>query len=205
MSQLRKVIHNGVFLGLLTSVLTISGCKTGGSSGGGGTATVTPWWQSCSACATNIGTAYPGLIGVHSATVDGSVLFSLDMIVDQARSGLNWNDPKAILYYSGPVSLQGVMRVSTSNNFNVCNAPAGDYTIQPMTTSTLASGGSLSYGTFQAVSSTGGRVIFRIGSSSLYNYEDPNGVSSTSYTNRLQLNINIDSVNNVPCGALATQ
>lgn len=166
--------------------------------------TVAPNWVGCSACAGTIPQPYPGLIGVHSSTTNENVLISIDLIVNQATN-VNWNDPKAILAYAGPVTLQGVLRVVAAGDVMVCNAAPGDYEIRPLTSSMLAMGGQLSNGTFEALSGNGSRIVFRVGMSNVYNAQDPQGVSRTSQTNRVNLNMILDQVNGVYCGPLATR
>lgn len=166
---------------------------------------VAPLWTNCPSCVSNIGQGIPGLVGVQSASGSGNALFSFDVIVDQRVANLDWNNPKAILFYSGPVSLQGALRILSPNDFDVCNAPPGDYQIRPLTPSAIASGGTLAYGTFEALSGNGSRIVFRVGSSSIYNAADPNGVSRLSSTNRIQFNLILDSVNGIYCDPLATR
>lgn len=188
------------------ALLSFAACKKNDNSGAPPPpppVAITPQWQSCASCPGVIAQGFPGLVGVRSSTTNENVLFAFDLIVDQANTMVNWADPKAILYYTGPVALQGTLRVVAANDINVCNAPPGDYDIRPLTSSSVASGGILSYGTFEALGPT--RIVFRVGSSAIYNAQDPGGVSRNSQSNRIQFNLMLDSVNNIYCGPLATR
>lgn len=181
--------------------LGLAACQKKEDSSGVQGMGIAPMWQSCGGCAGTMGQAIPGLVGVRSSTVDETVLFAFDLLVSQ-NGMIDWNNPKAILFYNGPASIQGALRV-TMPGMSLCGAPAGDYQIRPLSPSTIASGGMISYGTFEAVGP--GRIIFRLGSSSLYNAVDPYGVNRNSATNRINLNLMIDSVNGMACGPLVTR
>lgn len=186
------------------SALSLTACKKNDNSSAPVSANVYPNWQACASCAGAINQPFPGLIGVRSSTTNENVMFSFDIIVNQSPN-VNWNDPKAILAYSGPVTLQGALRVASPGDYMVCNAPPGDYEIRPMNSSMLGVGGVLSNGTFEARSGNGSRIIFRIGQSAVYNAQDPQGVSRNSQTNRINLNMILDQVNGMPCGQLVTR
>jgi len=206
MNQLTKNLRHALLPLLAIASLSMVACKKNDNSAPAPVpVAVQPNWTNCPTCTTNIGQGMPGLVGVRSSTTNENVLFAFDIVVAQQVSQVNWADPKAILYYNGPASLQGALRIVAPNDIMVCNALPGDYEIRPLTTSMIASGGGLSHGTFEALGANGSRIVFRVGTSMLYNSQDPGGVRQGSQTNRLQLNLILDFVNNQPCGSLATR
>lgn len=204
MNKFAKAIRIACVTLAAVSSLALTACKKNDNSSSPVVTGPPPSWQGCPTCPSAIGQPFPGLIGVRAATSNQNLLFSFDLIVNQSPN-VNWNDPKAILAYQGPVTLQGVLRIVSAGDFIVCNAPPGDYEIRPLTSSMLAQNGNLSNGTFEALGGNGSRIIFRIGASVIYNGEDPRGVSRDSQTNRVQLNLIFDQVNGMPCnGQIAT-
>ncbi len=200
MRQFTKTIKTAFLSLAALSALTLTACKKNDNSNAPVVTGPPPTWNACSNCTSNIQQPIPGLIGVRAANYTQKLLFAFDLIVNQSPN-VNWNDPKAILAYQGPVTLQGVLRVVSAGDFDVCNAPPGDYEMRPLTSSMLAVGGILSNGTFEALSSNGSRIVFRIGQSAIVNGEDPRGVSRDSQTNRLQLNLIFDQVNGAYCNS----
>lgn len=205
MNSVRQTFKMASLMMAVFGALSLTACKKNDNSENSTVPAVRPIWTNCGNCAATIGQGIPGLIGVRSATTNENVLFSFDLIVSQQSGMVNWNDPKAILYYTGPVSLQGVLRVQSAGDVMVCYAPPGDYEIRPMSSSSISSGGVLSYGTFEAISQNGSRIIFRVGSSQIYNAQDPQGVSRNSQANRIAFNLILDQVNGSYCGPLATR
>lgn len=204
MSKFVKTIQIAGLALVAVSSLALTACKTKNDNSSPVVTGPPPNWQVCPTCTTAIGQPIPGLVGVRAMASNQNLLFSFDLIVNQSPN-VNWNDPKAILAYQGPVTLQGVLRIVSAGDYMVCNAPPGDYEIRPLTSSMLARNGILSNGTFEALSGNGSRILFRIGTSVIVNGEDPRGVSRDSQTNRAQLNLIFDQVNGALCnGQIAT-
>ncbi len=203
MNQVKLTLKSALLV--LASVVSLTACKKNDNSETSRVPNIQPFWANCNNCANNIGQPIPGLVGVRSSTTNENVLFSFDLVVDQRVANLNWNDPKAILMYTGPVSLQGALRVQSAGDIMVCNAPPGDYEIRPLSSSAISNGGVLQYGTFEAISGNGSRIIFRVGNSQIYNAQDPQGVSRNSQTNRIAFNLMLDQVNGIYCGQLSTR
>jgi hypothetical protein len=208
-NQQKKMSKNlGLFVRrgsmLVASAFLMWGCSKGNDSASNPTPLPPASGYNFSGCQSCAGLRSPqaGLVGVRSSTVDEKVLLSFDLIVDGGVSSFNYANPKFYLFYRGPVVLQGTLRVVEPNNFEVCGAPVGDYVLRPLNIG-QSMDGTISGGTYEAVGPA--RMIIRTGSSSVYNAEDPNGVSRNSPTNRINLNAYIDYVNNVPCGPLSTR
>ena len=203
MNTLTKAMKTAFLTLAALSALTLTACKKNDNSNAPVVTNVTPNWVGCPTCAGTINQPFPGLIGVRSSTLNENVMFAFDIIVNQVAT-VNWNDPKAILAYQGPVTLQGVLRIVQAGDIMVCGAAPGDYEIRPMSSSMLGVGGVLSRGTFEALS-TNGRIVFQVGQSVVYNGQDPQGVSRNSQTNRVNLNMILEQVNGVYCGQLVTR
>lgn len=193
---------------ILTFVaLAFLGCNKN-SGGGQPVAPIGPGpggnWANCQACTGMIRSPFAALVGVQSADVSNEILIALDLIIDGAIPGFPYQDPKAFLYYQGPVAVQGVIRVTQPNDPLVCNVAPGDYQLRPLTVSS-AQYGVVSGGSFEAIG-PGGRMLIRLGSSQVNNMTDPNGVYNGSPSNRIGLNMYIDQVQGYPypCGGLST-
>lgn len=189
----------GVFIVMMT---VLAGCgKNDNSNTSAATPQLNPNWGNCSGCSGILGQPIPGLIGVRSQTASGDALFAFDLIVNQ-DGRIDWNDPKAFLYYAGPATLQGAIRITQPGGLSFCGAPPGDYEVRPMSPSMISVGGIVSGGSFEALGPT--RIIFRVGPSTVYNPQDPWGVNRNSATNRIGFNLFVDFVNGFPCGPLST-
>lgn len=139
------------------------------------------------------------LSNVKSATASERVLFGLDVI---ATGGIAVNpmDPKAAVYYTGPVAVQGVMRVTDPYDSMFCYAAPGDYTIQTvqmvqMSALTLNGGRLIAQG-------PGGQIVMMIQNAQFYNPSET--VWAQSQNNRVGLNVYVESVNGRPCGSVST-
>lgn len=193
-----------ILLTLLTS-LAIVGCNK--NNGGDGQPIAPGYggnWGACAACTSGVRSPYAALVGVQSSDISQEVLIALDLIIDGAIPNFPYADPKAFLYYQGPAVVQGVIRVTRANDPLVCFIAPGDYAINPLSVS-YANYGVVGGGSFEAVG-PGGKMLIRMGQSQVNNMTDPNGVNSQSGTNRIGLNLYIDSVSNYPypCGQLST-
>jgi hypothetical protein len=140
---------------------------------------------------------------VKSATASERVLFGLDVIATGGgASGMMVNpmDPKAAVYYSGSVAIQGVMRVTDPYDSMFCYAAPGDYTIQTVEmvqmSSLILQGGRL------IAQGPGGQIVMQIRNAQFYNSTET--VWSQSQNNRVGLNVYVESVNGRPCGSVST-
>lgn len=188
--------------------LAFLGCNKNGGNGGQPVAPIAPGpggnWGACQSCTGMIRSPFAALVGVQSADASNEILIALDLIIDGSVPGFPYSDPKAFLYYSGPLAVQGVIRVTRANDPLVCNIAPGDYQLQPQSVS-QANRGVIQGGSFVATG-PGGQMLIRLGASQVNNHTDPNGVSNVSSSNRIGLNMYIDSVSNYPypCGGLST-
>lgn len=157
----------------------------------------------CASCA-QLRTPFAALTGVRSSDTGQRILFALDLFIDGGIPGFNYSDPKAFLYYSGPVVVQGIVRILDANDPLVCNIAPGDYQFVATSVS-VANYGVVRGGTFEATG-PGGKMLIRMGDSQVNNMTDQAGVVNGSPNNRIGLNLNIDSVSNYPypCGPLST-
>jgi hypothetical protein len=115
-------------------------------------------------------------------------------------------DPrKAILYYSGPVSLRGNFTV-TAPHFSLCNAPVGVYEFETVTPGTSQLG-AISNVRVEAInrSAGNGRMSMLIAQAVVYNSSSGVGVIEGANSNRLGITyLVLESVNGQPCGTIAT-
>lgn len=185
---------------LAASSLFFVACKKNDNSSGNASTpqAVQPGWTGCATCVSSIGSPVDGLIGVLASSYDQKVLMSLDIILDGARlTNANPADPKLILSYMGPVVLQGAIKITAPTMAGYCTLPPGDYGFLPLSASATSSQGVVSGGQFEAVSAAG-KFVFSLNGSSVYNSQDPQGVNLASRTNRIQMNLRIESLNGQP-------
>jgi len=151
----------------------------------------------------NVGQA-PGVLISAGATasVNGTQIdMAMDVIGDATR--FNINDPKAVITYNGPAAIAGYLRIQGSGgggNFGsgVCGAFPGDYYMQAIQQGSMTMA-TVTGGRIAGTGPNGGRIEATILQGVLYNGQDPNGTSKGSSTNRLYLNMVIESVNGQPC------
>jgi|GEM_PF-5547033 len=191
----------GIFL-MLALFHTVIACNN--NSGGGATAVAPtnpyPYNPACPNCGP-IGQqgGAPILTNVKSATGSERVLFGIDILANGPMP-VNMADPKAAVYYNGPVVVRGTMRITDAYESMFCYAQPGDYTIQTvemvqMSSLTLAGGRLVAQG-------PGGQIAMRIYNAQFYNPSET--VWSQSQNNRVGLNLYVESVNGRPCGSVST-
>lgn len=181
---------------LMLGAVGLAACG-GGSSGGGSASTPTNTvWDQCGGCS-NLANGAVILDNVQAQTPDGAVTFWFNVVGAQ---GSNLAGPKSVIFYAGPATISGNMRVNTAS-FTWCNMPIGNYQLQPLQPSNFGSG--LMYGgAFQAIGPGGFPVRFRVNNAVFYNPVD--GLTLGSSSNRANLNLILDSVGGSPCGSMAT-
>lgn len=192
-------LANVITLLFLFGAMGLAACGGSfGGSDGGSAATPTPVtvWDQCGGCGgLNGGSVI--LDNVQAQTPDTAVSFWFNVV---GAPGANMIGPKAAVFYAGPASISGVMRVNRASS-TWCMMPPGDYQIQPLQPSNFSSG-IMSGGSFQAIAPNGFAVYFRMNSSVFYN--PMGGLSLGSPGNRANLNLLLDSVGGYSCGMMAT-
>jgi hypothetical protein len=160
----------------------------------------------CNGC---VGNQMPLLIGVQAS--HSLLSMGLDFYGD-GNLGYNLNDPKAIVVYQGPLTIQGNAIVR-----NLCGAN-GNYTIRTTNPGTIAWGSvsgnapmtapvGFSYPsarmTLEGISQSGGpNLIIQVAYGQLYN-TGMGGLSLNSQSNRVGLNMGV-IVGGQPCGDIST-
>ena len=144
---------------------------------------------------TNINAGNANLL--NNITFQTSYLQGVMNLGGTANGMIDFNNPAVISYYAGQVVITGTLQVTNSNS--VCNAPAGNYTLNGTAMS--------QYGVLQAVqmTATGPAQLVLSGgmtASELYN-QTGNGLYRNSTGNRIGLNVNL-TVNGMPCGLVST-
>jgi hypothetical protein len=117
-------------------------------------------------------------------------------------NSMNTVNPKAVITYSGPISLSGYLRISSNTGTqvsSVCGAAAGDYLMQPIQPGTMQNS-IVTGGRISGFGPNGNRIDATIFSGTLYNSDDINGLYRGSPSNRVYLQMTIDSVNGQSCG-----
>lgn len=176
-----------VALTILTSTLmTMIACDKKDSKGS--TPVTNP---GCANCFANPMTALQGL---QSFTGFYDASFTLDLLVTQSGNMMNWQDPLALGYYSGPVALQGFLDIQAPSA-NFCYLTPGRYTVtttQPgvMYAKTLS-------GLGMSMTGPGGQVQATLMTAVLTNTLDLIGP-------RIAMTLRLDSVNGYMCGVLQT-
>lgn len=119
----------------------------------------------------------------------------IDILGDQAMGGMvNFQDPKAIVYYSGTAAATGQLQVVNANG--VCGLVPGVYqinTVRPGQAMMATIGG------IQLEAVGPARLLMTISNGLLYNSQDPNGTNKLSQTNRMGGTILIENINGQPC------
>lgn len=108
---------------------------------------------------------------------------------------VDFNDPRAIIYYAGQVTVTGTIEVL---NQSLCGAPVGAYAVSGTANSYY---GSLGNGTLTLTGPTGMQLM--VYSAQLYN-NSGSGLNRDSNANRLGITNSVLTVNGQPCGTITT-
>lgn len=139
------------------------------------------------------------LPAVKASTGFDEAQFRLDLLAPQ-NPMTNLQDPKAPVFYSGPVAAQGILSIRTQD-FSFCYAPVGDYQINTQNIGMMTAG-VVSGLKINAVGPNGTQIMMTVATSSLYN---PNGVNRYDIEgNRIGMTLRLDWVNGRACGILQT-
>jgi hypothetical protein len=138
-----------------------------------------------------------GILGtVRGISPLGDIEIAADLYGDATK--FNPADPKAIIYYNGPVAMKANLRIMREN---ACRALVGDYmveTIQPG----IFSSSMINNLRLTAVGPNGGRIELSMIRGILYNSMDPNGLNLNSRSNMIYTELRFDMVNGQPCGLI---
>jgi hypothetical protein len=201
----RRNLKRAMLAGLIAPWFAFIGC---GKKDSGGSGNVNPGYASCV-----IGQPAPvGYVCVNGQLIpNGSAVGSLLNNVEFNASymngvlsisssggnvgGLNPLDPKAIIYYSGPITLQGTMSVDPS----ICTS---GLTVAVGGTYTVTGSGMMSSGRIYQLNLTamGASTLTIQGSAVVYN---PSGLERDAMGNKISLS-GVAMVNGMSCGVIYT-
>ena len=187
----------------LAGALSIVGCKK--NDGGGDPAPVpVPVAVGLTACQSCFANPVPMLSSVKSQTTGNELAFDLNIYVDPAMAaGLDLNNPYIESYYMGSAAFAGVLHLTAQIPGGMgCPVTPGDYTINTINAGQI-NRGMISGLRFEAIGPAG-RMVMMVNSSEIYNRDNIDGVTRAALNNRIGMMLNLESVNNVPCGILAT-
>lgn len=128
-----------------------------------------------------------GLVQAKAASGSESILFTLNVV--GSGQGYNQWATNAVVGYSGPVMIDGAMRVMQSDSF-LCNAPPGDYQVRTIQAGSMSMG-MLSNLRLEAVGPV--RMTFNLPQASLW------GISFSVPDPRLNMMLYMESINNQRC------
>lgn len=195
---------------IAAAVLSLSLVACGKKDGGGGSGTTPLYPHSpCIGCA---GNQQPLLIGVQAH--HSEIRMGLDVYGD-SNLGVNLNDPKAIVAYRGPLTIQGNAVISSNN---LCGA-RGNYSLRTINPGTISWGmvsgsspmasGAMGFGyptmantrmIIEGISTDGSgpNITIQVQDGQFYN-SSVSGLHRDSQNNRLGLNFAV-LVGGNPCG-----